>query len=54
MLHVLNLKVGNDLLNLFEDLAEKNYINEAENEIENNYFFNKGVNNNLNKKKNFD
>ena len=31
MLHVLNLKVGNDLLNLFEDLAEKNYINEAEN-----------------------
>ena len=50
MLHVLNLKVGNDLLNLFEDLAEKNYINEAENEIENNYFFNKGVNNNLNKK----
>jgi hypothetical protein len=46
----LNLKIENNLLNIFEDLAEKKYINEAENDLENNYFFNKSVNNNLNKR----
>jgi hypothetical protein len=50
MIHLLNLKVGNDLMNLFEDLAEKKFLDEPENDMENNYFFNKGVNNNLNKK----
>ena len=50
MIKELNLKIGNDLLNIFEDLAEKKYLNEPENEPENNYFFNKSVNNNLNKK----
>ena len=50
MIHMLNLKIGNDLLNLFEDLAEKNYLNELEDNPENNIFFRKGVNNNLNKK----
>ena len=50
MIHTLNLKVENDLMNLFEDLAEKKYLNEPENDIQNNYYFNKGVNNNLNKK----
>ena len=37
-------------MNLFEDLAEKKFLDEPENDMENNYFFNKGVNNNLNKK----
>ena len=50
MIKELNLKVGDDLMNLFEDLAEKKYLNEPENDIGNNYYFNKGVNNNLNKK----
>ena len=50
MIHTLNLKIRNDLLNLFEDLAEKNYLNDIEDDTENNIFFSKGVNNNLNKK----
>ena len=50
MIKELNLKIGNDLLNLFEDLAEKKYLNEAENEPENNYYFSKSMDINLNKK----
>ena len=50
MIKELNLKVGDDLMNLFEDLAEKKYLNEEENNMENNYFFTKSMNTNLNKK----
>jgi hypothetical protein len=50
MIKELNLKIGNDLLNLFEDLAEKKYLNEDENEPENNYYFGKSMDINLNKK----
>ena len=50
MIKELNLKIGNDLLNLFEDLAEKKYISGIEIEPENNYFFTKSVGVNLNKK----
>ena len=49
MIKELNLKVGDDLMNLFEDLAEKKYLNEEENNMENNYFFTKSMNTNLNK-----
>ena len=50
MIKELNLKIGNDLLNLFEDLAEKKYLNEAENDPENNYYFSKSMDINFNKK----
>ena len=50
MIKELNLKVGDDLMNLFEDLAEKKYLHEEENNMENNYFFTKSMNTNLNKK----
>ena len=50
MIKELNLKVGDDLMNLFGDLAEKKYLNEEENNMENNYFFTKSMNTNLNKK----
>ena len=50
MIKELNLKVGDDLMNLFEDLADKKYLNEEENNMENNCFFTKSMNTNLNKK----
>ena len=50
MIKELNLKIGDDFMNLFEDLAAKKYLNEEENNLENNYFFTKSMNTNLNKK----
>ena len=50
MIKELNLKIGDDFINLFEDLAAKKYLNEEENNLENNYFFTKSMNTNLNKK----
>ena len=48
MIQTLKLKIDNDISNIFEDLAEKKFLNEAENCVENNYYFTKGVNMNLN------
>ena len=50
MIQTLKLKVENDVSNIFEDLAEKKYVDEPDNCVENNYYFSKGVNVNLNKK----
>lgn len=50
MIQILKLKIENDISNTFEDLAEKKFLNEDENCLENNYYFTKGVNMNLNKK----
>ena len=49
-LQPLKLTVGNDILNIFEIFAEKTYVDEMENNFNNNYYYTKGVNYNLNRK----
>ena len=50
LIQPLKLTVGNDILNIFEIFAEKEYAEDDEKKIDNNYYFTKGVNYNLNKK----
>ena len=49
-LQPLKLTVGNDILNIFEIFAEKTYVDEMENNFNNNYYYTKDVNYNLNRK----
>ena len=50
LIHPLNLIVGNDISNLFELFAEKSYADDEENNYDNNYYYTKGINYNLNRK----
>ena len=45
MIHLLNLKVGNDLMNLFEDLAEKKFLDEQKKYIH--FYKNKKLHNDI-------
>ena len=50
LIQPLKLTVGNDILNIFEIFAEKTYVDDMENDCDNNYYYTKDVNFNLNKK----
>ena len=50
LIQPLKLTVGNDILNMFELFAEKTYINDIDTDYNNNYYYTKGINYNLNKK----
>ena len=50
LIQPLNLTVGNDILNIFEMFAEKEYAEDEEKNMDNNYFYTKDINYNLNRK----
>ena len=50
MIQPLKLTVGNDILNIFENFAEKEYVDDQENNFDNNYYYTKDINYNLNRK----
>ena len=50
MIQPLKLTVGNDILNIFEIFAEKKYVDNVDNNFDNNYYYTKDINYNLNKK----
>lgn len=50
LIQPLNLTVGNDILNIFEMFAEKEYADDEEKNMDNNYFYTKDINYNLNRK----
>ena len=50
LIQPLKLTVGNDILNIFEIFAEKKYVDDLENNFDNNYYYTKDTNYNLNRK----
>ena len=50
LIQPLKLTVGNDILNIFEIFAEKKYVDDVENNFDNNYYYTKDINFNLNRK----
>ena len=50
LIQPLKLTVGNDILNVFETFAEKEYVDDQENNFDNNYYYTKDINYNLNRK----
>ena len=50
LIQPLKLTMGNDILNTFEIFAEKKYVDDVDNNFDNNYYYTKDINYNLNKK----
>ena len=50
LIQPLKLTIGNDILNIFEMFAEKKYVDDVENNFDNNYYYTKDINYNLNNK----
>ena len=50
LIQPLKLTIGNDILNIFEMFAEKKYFDDVENNFDNNYYYTKDINYNLNNK----
>ena len=46
----LKLNVSGNIMNIFENLAEKEYVEDSENNYDNNYYYTKDINYNLNQK----
>ena len=50
LIQPLKLTLGNDILNIFEIFAEKKFADDEEDNFDNNYYYTKDINYNLNKK----
>ena len=50
LIQPLKLTIGNDILNIFEIFAEKKFADDEEENLDNNYYYTKDINYNLNRK----
>ena len=50
LIQPLKLTIGNDILNIFEMFADKKYVDDVEDNFDNNYYYTKDINYNLNRK----